>query len=211
MMSTVGDGFFLHELMDTSAANQETADKMLTAAKTDLIGRKYAQANRRALFFDYDGTLVPIARTPDQALPDAGILDVLLELAADARNDITIVSGRPREFLQSQFGNLRMSLVAEHGAWMKRYGGIWRKRVFPDNRWKQRILPLLELFVERLPASFLEEKECSIAWHYRLSDAESADFMAQELKFELNKLLSRTQYGSPGWQQGCGSPCQSRQ
>ena len=44
---------------------------------------------------------------------------------------------------------------------------------------------MLEFYVERLPASFLEEKECSIAWHYRQSDAESADFMAQELKFEL--------------------------
>lgn len=183
---------FLHELMDTSSANQETADKILTAAKTELIGRKYSKSKRRALFFDYDGTLVPIARTPDQALPDAGLMAALQELAADGRNDITIVSGRPREFLQSQFGNLRMNLVAEHGAWMKRCGGIWRKRVFQDNRWKQRIFPLLELFVERLPASFLEEKECSIAWHYRLSDAESADFMAQELKFELNKLLSRT-------------------
>jgi trehalose 6-phosphate synthase/phosphatase len=46
--------------------------------------------------------------------------------------------------------------------------------------------------VERLSASFLEEKECSIAWHYRLSDAESADFMAQELKFELNNMLLQT-------------------
>ena len=82
-----------------------------------------------------------------------------------------------------------MSLVAEHGAWMKRRGGIWRKRVFPDNSWKERILPLLKFYVERLPGSFLEEKECSIAWHYRLSDAESADFLAQELKFELNNLL----------------------
>ena len=102
------------------------------------------------------------------------------------------MSGRPREFLQQHFGDLRLNLVAEHGAWMKRRGGIWRKRVFPDNAWKQRIAPLLEYYVERLPASFLEEKECSIAWHYRLSDAESADFMAQELKFELSNLLAQT-------------------
>jgi len=51
---------------------------------------------------------------------------------------------------------------------------------------------LLEFYVDRLPASFLEEKDCSIAWHYRQSDAESAEFMSQELKFELNNLLFHT-------------------
>ena len=183
---------FLHALKSMAMANQVTADKMLTEAKMGILFRKFALSNRRALFFDYDGTLVPLARTPEQAVPDSHVTGILGLLAGDQRNDITIVSGRPREFLQQQFGDFRMSLVAEHGAWMKRRGGIWRKRVFPDTSWKQRIFPLLEFYVERLPASFLEEKECSIAWHYRLSDAESADFMAQELKFELNNLLLQT-------------------
>ena len=183
---------FLRALSDMSAANQLTTDKMLTDEKTDMVTRRYALANRRALFFDYDGTLVPLARTPEQAVPDGRVMGMMRALAANQRNDITIVSGRPREFLQQYFGDLRINLVAEHGAWMKRRGGTWRKRVFPDNSWKDRILPLLDFYVERLPASFLEEKECSIAWHYRLSDAESADFMAQELKFELNNLLFQT-------------------
>ena len=183
---------FLHALAGMSATNQVTSDKILTEAKANIFIRQYALAKHRALFFDYDGTLVPLARTPEQALPDSRVMSLLQALSADQRNDITIVSGRPREFLQQHFGDLRMSLVAEHGAWMKRRGGIWRKRIFPDNSWKQRILPLLEFYVDRLPCSFLEEKECSIAWHYRLSDAESADFMAQELKFDLNNLLLQT-------------------
>jgi trehalose 6-phosphate synthase/phosphatase len=183
---------FLHTLKAMSAANQVASDKMLTERKTKILFRQFAQSKRRALFFDYDGTLVPLARTPEQAVPDNHVMDLLKMFAADQRNDITIISGRPREFLQKQFGDLRISLVAEHGAWIKRRGGIWRKRVFPDTNWKQRILPILEFYVERLPASFLEEKECSIAWHYRLSDAESADFMAQELKFELNNQLFQT-------------------
>ena len=183
---------FLHSLQNLSAANQLTADKMLTEDRGDLLARQFGITKRRALIFDYDGTLVPLARTPEQALPNERVTKILRGLAADQRNEVTIVSGRPREFLQHHFGELRLNLVAEHGAWMKRRGGIWRKRVFPDNAWKQRILPLLEYYVDRLPASFLEEKECSIAWHYRLSDAESADFMAQELKFELSNLLLQT-------------------
>ena len=183
---------FLHSLQNLSAANQLTADKMLTEAKAALLARQFAMTKRRALIFDYDGTLVPLARTPEQALPNDLVMKILRGLAADQRNEVAIVSGRPREFLQQHFGDLRLNLVAEHGAWMKRRGGIWRKRVFPDNAWKQRIVPLLEYYVDRLPASFLEEKECSIAWHYRLSDAESADFLAQELKFELSNLLLQT-------------------
>ena len=183
---------FLHAQKSMSTENQVTTNKILTEAKAENLSRQFIQSDRRALFFDYVGTLVPLAQTPEQALPDKRVMEILKLLAGDQRNDITIVSGRPREFLQQQFGDLRMSLVAEHGAWMKRRGGIWRKRVFPDNSWKQRILPLLEFYVERLQASFLEEKECSIAWHYRLSDAESAEFMAQELKFELQKLLLQT-------------------
>lgn len=183
---------FLHALQNLSTANQLTADKRLTEEKMTSLVRQFALTNRRALIFDYDGTLVPLARTPDQAVPGEYLLRLLRALTADQRNDVTIVSGRPREFLQQHFGDLRSTLVAEHGAWLKRRGGIWRKRVFPDDTWKQRIVPLLEYYVERLPASFLEEKECSVAWHYRLSDAESADFMAQELKFELSNLLLQT-------------------
>ncbi len=183
---------FLHTLADMSASNQAIAGKILTSDKQNELIRQYEQADRRALFFDYDGTLAPLARTPELALPGGHLLQVLRAIADDPCNDITIVSGRPREFLQQHFGELPLALVAEHGAWMKRRGGIWRKRAFPDSRWKQRIFPLLEFYAERLPASFLEEKECSIAWHYRLSDAESANFMAQELKFELNNLLFQT-------------------
>ena len=183
---------FLHELLERSNVQQATVDKLLTEEKMDLLARQFDLFKRRALFFDYDGTLVPLARTPEQAVPGGSLLDLLRRLAGDVRNDITIISGRQREFLQTHLGDLRLSLVAEHGAWMRRRGGIWRKRVFPDHSWKERIMPLLEFYGERLPGSFLEEKECSVAWHYRQSDVESADFMAQELKFELNSLLFQT-------------------
>ena len=183
---------FLHELLERSNVQQATVDKLLTEEKMDLLSRQFDLAKRRALFFDYDGTLVPLARTPEQAVPGGSLLDLLRRLASDPRNDITIISGRQREFLQTHLGDFRLSLVAEHGAWMRRRGGIWRKRVFPDHSWKERIMPLLEFYGERLPGSFLEEKECSVAWHYRQSDVESADFMAQELKFELNSLLFQT-------------------
>ena len=183
---------FLHAMEERSALQQVTGEKLLTASGMERLVSQFDLSKRRALFFDYDGTLVPLARSPELATPEGGLKDLLRSLASDPRNDITIISGRQREFLQTHLGDIRLSLVAEHGAWMRRRGGIWRKRVFPDHSWKTRIMPMLEFYVERLPGSFLEEKECSIAWHYRQSDAESADFLAQELKFELNNLLFQT-------------------
>jgi hypothetical protein len=37
----------------------------------------YVHADRRLLIFDYDGTLVPFARQPQQAVPPVPVLDLL--------------------------------------------------------------------------------------------------------------------------------------
>jgi trehalose 6-phosphate synthase/phosphatase len=47
--------------------------------------------------------------------------------------------------------------------------------------WKPRIRPILEMFVDRVPGSFIEEKEFSLAWHYRAADPEVAPVRANEL------------------------------
>jgi len=39
----------------------------------------------------------------------------------------------------------------------------------------------MEMYVDRLPGSFIEEKEFSIAWHYRPCDPELASLRAKEL------------------------------
>lgn len=53
------------------------------------------------LFLDYDGTLVPIAPTPEQAQPDPDLLELLASLARLPKARIAIVSGRPLATLQA--------------------------------------------------------------------------------------------------------------
>ena len=48
--------------------------------------------------------------------------------------------------------------------------------------------PLLELYVDRTPGSFVEEKGYSLSWHYRRADARLASVRAKELKEDLIKL-----------------------
>jgi trehalose 6-phosphate synthase/phosphatase len=47
--------------------------------------------------------------------------------------------------------------------------------------WKERVRPILQVFVDWLPGALLEEKEFSQAWHYRRADAEQASRRARGL------------------------------
>src|SRR5512138_2278344 len=46
------------------------------------------------LFLDYDGTLVPIAPTPDEAVPDERLIGLLTRLAQHRSIRAVILSGR---------------------------------------------------------------------------------------------------------------------
>jgi hypothetical protein len=48
------------------------------------------------LLLDYDGTLVPLARSPELAAPDEDVLTLLHNLVTAPGLEVDIVSGRPR-------------------------------------------------------------------------------------------------------------------
>jgi hypothetical protein len=68
----------------------------------------------RPLFaLDHDGTLSPIAPTPEAAVLAPGVRAVLVRLAAHA--EVAVVSGRALADLEARLGDLPVTLVAEHG------------------------------------------------------------------------------------------------
>lgn len=48
----------------------------------DKVVARYWRASRRLLFLDYDGTLVPIVKSPKDAVPPPRVIDLLEKLAA---------------------------------------------------------------------------------------------------------------------------------
>lgn len=167
----------------TEAARQ--ARILSGKAHTSLI-QQYRVSERRALLLDYDGTLVPFADTPRSASPDSDLYDLIGALADDPANELAIISGRPRAHLEEWFGALPISLIAEHGAWLRRRGEGWRLLRAMPMEWKERVRPILQLYVDRLPGALLEDKEFSLAWHYRKADPEQASLRAQELMDDLS-------------------------
>jgi trehalose 6-phosphate synthase/phosphatase len=151
----------------------------------------YQAAARRALLLDYDGTLVPFVEDPKLAQPDSELIELLRGLAAGAGNEVVIVSGRPRRDLEEWFGQLPVSLAAEHGVWLRPRGGEWRMLKTITTEWKERVRPILQVYVDRLPGALLEEKEFSLAWHYRRADPEQASRRSREL---LDALADVTRF-----------------
>ncbi len=159
--------------------------RSLTGKAQTVLLQHYRAARRRALLLDYDGTLVPFYDNPKSAKPDPGLLRLLSGLSGDPLNEAAIVSGRPRRDLQEWFGPLPVCLIAEHGAWLRSRAEEWRALKTITTDWKTQVRPILQLYVDRLPGALLEEKEFSMAWHYRRADPEQASLRAQELLDDL--------------------------
>jgi trehalose 6-phosphate synthase/phosphatase len=82
-------------------------------------------------------------------------------------------------------GDLNAVLIAEHGVWSKSQNGDWQLIKPLNNNWKATILPILQIYADRLPGAFVEEKEYSVVWHYRRAEPELAAIRARELTDDL--------------------------
>jgi len=164
------------------------------------VSQAFARARSRLLLLDYDGTLVPFVTQPQQAVPPAELVDTLVRLAALPRTTIVLASGRPRSDLEQWFSRVeRMWLAAEHGALLRppqseewNTYGLWRSTGLEAGERRSQVLSVLDHFVDKTPGSFIEEKESSIVWHYRMSDPEFGEWLAHELVATLDQMLGDT-------------------
>jgi trehalose 6-phosphate synthase/phosphatase len=157
--------------------------------KTKII-EDYLRSERRLIFLDYDGTLVPFAATPEAAKPDAELQNLLISLAKDVKNQVVIISGRNKEALEKFFEDVNIGLVAEHGAWIRDERGKWATTGDYNTDWKEKVLPILERFKRRTPGALVEEKDFSLVWHYRRADPELSSVRVAELKDTLYFLTA---------------------
>jgi trehalose 6-phosphate synthase/phosphatase len=186
---------FLGKLDEVMMHQLAFDEYVLTAEARERLLAAFHAARKRLLLLDYDGTLVPFAQRPEGAAPDAEIVGVLRALAADERNTVVLVSGRERGSLEEWLGSVGASLVAEHGAWVRERGGEWTMTEPLDDAWKAQVRPIMDLYVDRTPGSFVEEKDFSLAWHYRRTDPSLAEVRSRELQDSLTHLTANQNLG----------------
>ncbi len=119
-----------------------------------------------AVFLDYDGTLVPIAPRPDEAVLSGSMRTTLKQLAS--RVPTAIISGRGVEDVRRLLGIEGLYIAGAHGLEIVSPDGTVKEM---DPRWREMIEDAadeLEAAVRRLRGAILERKGYSVAVHYRL-------------------------------------------
>jgi trehalose 6-phosphate synthase/phosphatase len=152
---------------------------------SDTIVERVIEAPKRLILLDYDGTLVPFYSLPELAAPDSALLQSLGSLARDPRNEVHVITGRPRSGIEPWLGGLPLVLHAEHGFWSRLPNSEWKANRLASTVWKDGLKSLLGLFVEGTPGSFIEEKDVSLTLHYRNADPALAKERLRWLRDEL--------------------------
>jgi trehalose 6-phosphate synthase/phosphatase len=149
----------------------------------------YQQAQNRLILFDFDGTLVPLAATPEIAILNEEAETLIRKLTCEGKNKVVIVSGRESDFLENQFRNFSVMLIAEHGYLIRNPGKSWIISKKVDHGWQDRILPLFDKYLRLCPGSFIERKQASLAFHYRNVNKKICFNRIPELKNDLTGLI----------------------
>ncbi|HEX9007456.1 MAG TPA: bifunctional alpha,alpha-trehalose-phosphate synthase (UDP-forming)/trehalose-phosphatase, partial [Bacteroidota bacterium] len=183
---------FIDRLRDVAGRAQRLTVKLLEGEAREAMLKEFRETPQHLLMLDYDGTLVPFASTPGGAKPDAPLREQLRTLASAPGNSVVVLSSRDRRTLQEWLGDLPLTLAAEHGAWMRTPGSAdWTATITQSQDfWKSQIRPTLDLIAERIPGSFVEEKDFALVWHYRRADPESGWSAARELLDTLTNIAA---------------------
>ncbi|KAI0107378.1 glycosyltransferase family 20 protein [Hypoxylon sp. NC0597] len=181
---------FLRKLVATLASNKN--QNVTPLLDRTLMLKQYRQAKKRLFMFDYDGTLTPIVRDPQAAVPSERVIQTLKALAADHRNAVWIISGRDQEFLQQHLGHIpELGFSAEHGSFIRHPGkDTWENLAEKlDMSWQTDVLEIFQKYTDRVPGSFIERKRCALTWHYRQADPEQGLHSSQALHKDLEETV----------------------
>jgi len=138
------------------------------------VERRIRRAGRLILFLDFDGTLVPIARTPERVRLAPPVRRLLAHLAKKGVL-VGIASGRQLADVRARAGVRRIYYIGSHGFSYARPGRRPVTLLEPKQRAiMAEVRRALERNLRGLPGIQCEAKEGTIAVHYRTASKRSA-------------------------------------
>ena len=173
-----------HKMKDETAVSLRLTDTRLTP-----VLKEYRKAGKRILFLDYDGTLSGFHPDPKKAVPDEELYQLLDALNNLQNTTMYLVSGRDKDTMGNWFLKKKYNMIVEHGVWISENGAEFRMLENIKNDWMEKIRPVMESFVDRTPGSFIEDKNFSLAWHYRKTDPDFGVLRATQLNTVLTSLI----------------------
>jgi trehalose-phosphatase len=144
------------------------------------VRRELGAGRHVKLFFDYDGTLVPIRNTPQAAAPSDSLLELLKRAATVPCTDVSLVTGRALRDIRAMLGVRGITYIANHGFQVSSPGGRWEHpeavRLLPALR---RIRLRLDSLIGDWKGVIVEDKRFTLSVHYRLIEAGSAGSLSR--------------------------------
>lgn len=140
------------------------ADSKSAAAETSAPPLPEVGDRHWAWFLDVDGTLLEIARHPDEVTADRAVITLLKRLDRACDGAVALISGRSLRQLQGIFNPLTLATGASHGLELRLPGGEIRHlgRMIPEREAER-----IAAFAAEHEGLVLERKTMSISVHYR--------------------------------------------
>ena len=185
---------FMTSLEGTESAPTGVPPMLTSTVLADTLANDFRSSECSLVMLDYDGSLREFCDRFEDATPTPEILGLLHRFGNRDDVKVFINSGRDHETLGEWFDDCPIDLIAEHGAWMKEAGEQeWRLLGVLDTSWKSDVHGILDDYVVRTPGSRIEEKQTSLAWHYRQTEESLGNWQA----LELVSLLENNLRGEP--------------
>jgi trehalose-phosphatase len=162
------------------------------------IQQKIRRAQSLFLLLDYDGTLAPIAPTPEEALCPPEVKVLLEKLRDHAHALVAIISGRSLDDLKEKVGVSGIIYVGNHGLEIQNPAGIHKKKLSPPREKElQMIVRTLRRSLGGIQGILMEEKGPIVAVHYRNVAQKYFGLIHRVLKETLERWGGRwkTAYG----------------
>lgn len=155
----------------------------------DHIVSSYKRTNRRAIFLDYDGTVV--SQSSMIRSPSPEVVNVLNALCNDPNNTVFIVSGRGTDPLSDWLAPCEnLGLAAEHGYFIRWNKTAEWESLATELDWKEIVEPIMKHYMEATDGSSMEVKESALVWHHRDADPDFGSCQAKELLDHLENVLA---------------------
>jgi trehalose 6-phosphate phosphatase len=145
-----------------------------------------SEARGVVLFLDYDGTLVPIKRTPSEAVLSRTVQRILRQLSKSPNIRLVIITGREMADIRSMVRLRTIDYAANHGLHMMVSRREWKHPEAVKSRKGFHLLSLaLKNNLKDIRGVFIEDKRYTLSIHFR--NIEKKDI--HSMKLIINDVL----------------------
>ena len=175
------------------------------------VQAQYKRSSRRVILLDYGSAYAPHSlvgnpmvdarrfgqRGATPSRPDQDFIDSIKSLAKDERNTVFLLSSQEKGLVQEWFTKdvweqywANLGVTAENGCFYRWGKSNWENLVNDlDLSWMPKAHHVLRIYTDRVHGTYIQEKSCSLVWHYADCDQDWGAMQARELTDHLEDVL----------------------